>query len=285
MKKEPDKQVEEQFQQKVYTIANRIRRWKHHQSQLMPLFVGNDLGDDWTEDLTSGSEAYSAEEYSLHTTLGLPSDLDVHTRESVCSEALVKAEIALRRAEASEAIEDVRSCVRALATLGHDRAVHVRGQSMNTRANRFREVLEEKKVYHMEIYNQARNALLSLRIINDEATRRFYPVLTNEDTYRRDPSHRREPGDSKRNDGRLWHPLEPPQAPTVDASTRLAALPASTSGTRRSTSKYLNLGQRAWYPKLTFLFCRTERRSSHTEYSGGFLHAHSFVSLRRCGNF
>lgn len=130
-KKGQDNRVSDRLQQKLYTINNRLRRWKHQQSQLMPLFVGNDLDDQWCEvsDESDESEVQS----TLKNILGLPSDLDSDTREIVCSEALITAEVALRRAEASEALEDVRSCVRALANLGHNRAVHVRGQGMNTR--------------------------------------------------------------------------------------------------------------------------------------------------------
>lgn len=183
-----------------------------------------------------------AQNISVHA-LGLPSDLSIDDRNRICgTSSLVDVEVALRHAEAFEALESVRASIRSLDALNRESLVQLRHQSQQTRSARLVQSKILRKDTGISTYNRARDCLEALGVLSNESLRNYYPRLTLADTTRRNPVHRREVGDSRLNDGRAWHPLVPPSLPRlrVGQSTNVQPLSSSSSGTRR------NIGEQSW---------------------------------------
>lgn len=200
-------------------------------------------GDQNEADESQEEREKEASEVSLVVSgmkLGLPSDLDIDERRRICSEdsLLVAVEISLRHAEASESLESVRSAVRSLNRLERESTVKLRGQGLQTRSTKLRDTRMRDKLFHIAIYNRARDCLQALGVLDDPEMAGYYPRLVPEDASRINPARRREPGSSKFTDGRVWHPLVPPSLPRGNPISDAArSLNPSSSSTRRNTSE------------------------------------------------
>jgi hypothetical protein len=135
--------------------------------------------------------------------LGLPSDLHADQREEAAMMELVVAERSFRIGEVNDVLKELRKTVKHLGILEHDKLVHTRGQDQNTRANnQIRDHARERDLL-IAHYNAARQALINLGQSNDPVAL-AYPELTVRDTYRKWPEARRQIGDSRRLDAKLW---------------------------------------------------------------------------------
>lgn len=204
---------------------------------LMPLLDTQELP---TVEMTDVIEE-SAQNISLYS-LGLPSDLSLDERGLLCSSVLIDAEISLRHAEAFEALESIRASVRSLDALNRESVVQLRQQSQQTRSARLVRSKVLRKEVGISTYNRARDCLEALGVLSTESLRGYYPRLTVADTIRRNPVYRREIGDSRVNDGRVWHPLVPPSLPRLHSGQSTALqLKSSSSGSRRNIGKCFHL--------------------------------------------
>lgn len=194
--------------------------------------IAGSSGDELTDNLVTVWDGLLD-----RVSFGLPSELDTQVRSVVCPASMTRSEIRLRHAEAHEAVEAIKTMVRSLGAIEHARMVHARGLELNTRAGREKEKRRARLVFSIDTYNRARSALLALGALEDTSVDQFYPPLTIADTFRKDPSSRREVGDSRISDGALWRPLATPSLPKPDGEGSLRGLlPASATGTRRGIS-------------------------------------------------
>lgn len=169
--------------------------------------------------------------------IGLPSDacLDAEYRES--HSELIRLEQILRKGEAIEALDKVRTTVRMLGALYHEKEVHTRGQDQNTRANSLIRDLECRRDLHIQMYNGARTALHTLKRDGREPASNDLPHLTVKDTYRRAPEGRRVIGDSRRIDGGLWTGSE--QKPMMKATpSGIPKTAGTTEMSKRQSREY-----------------------------------------------
>lgn len=227
---------------KLTNVLNRsVRSWQTKRSSFYPsCAVADDLLSDNDEVLSEDEDRQLQSAWSKlldGITLGLPSELDPTARLAACPEVLIQAETRLRHAEAHEALDAVRSEVRTLGSIEHNRLIHSRGLDSGTRASRAKGLHRSRFYFHMDTYNRARECLLALGALTDPGMHSFYPVLTVADTFRRDPEGRREVGDSRLTDGQLWRPLAVPPIQAISSSGSKVSLTPSSTGTRRSNSE------------------------------------------------
>ncbi|RDB28165.1 hypothetical protein Hypma_001335 [Hypsizygus marmoreus] len=133
--------------------------------------------------------------------LFLPSDFSESERADLDLSVCAQHEHQLREGEAFDALRHLQTIVKTLDALSTAKRKDARGQDQNTRAlTRIKEV-EGQRDLAMRDYAAARTALLALG--EPEADNRF-PTLTLQDTYRKSTRDKREVGDSRRMDGKLW---------------------------------------------------------------------------------
>lgn len=154
---------------------------------------GEDSSDDWADTADI-----------LHEVLGLPSDQDDSKDWDERMRELGVIEVRLRKAEAVEAVEGIRRSAKRMGASSTDREKNVRGYDANTRAKTQGEELQRKHDLHITHYDSARTSLLHLRRLLDDLSVPELPVITNDDTRRKPPEWRRQIGDSRQQDGRIW---------------------------------------------------------------------------------
>lgn len=227
--------------------------WREHQRRNLAwyachipngyeVFLGESEEDDIDED----------------TTLGLPSDLIMSTDliDDHGIRRLIGIESSLRLAEAQEALGGVRRMVKMISATWDNKAVNSRGGTQNRRSQSNIDDLTDKRDRHMETYNTARKVLILLSEVGDCAKIPKLPLLSEADTKRRAPQGRRQPGDSRHEDGPLWGGSIGSGSASVAvraANPRLrpasTEYPVLTSQSRRAPSEPINLPCRNDYSR------------------------------------
>jgi hypothetical protein len=135
--------------------------------------------------------------------LFLPSNLSDSERTELGLSALADEEATLRQAQANECILQLRFNVKVITVLQKKRKRNVRGQRGNTRARSELQTVEDNRDRLLAIYNTSRATLIHLGVLLPTDSR--LPPLTIDDLDRKDTSEKRQPGDTHRSEGRLWH--------------------------------------------------------------------------------
>jgi hypothetical protein len=222
----PLKTTADQIVRTTTRLEQWLSSWREVQRQCMPEVDLEPGQPDVPQSADMHQEGESDREWVDHGSadacledelLGLPSDLRADQRNSPAMSDMVSTECAFRIGEVNDLLKEIRKTVKHLGILEHDKVVHTRGQDQNTRANnQIRDHIRERDLL-IAHYNASRQALISLGE-GDDAIAQSYPVLTVKDTFRKWPEARRQIGDSRRLDAKLW------------TTAGLAPIPTDTEG-------------------------------------------------------
>ncbi|KAJ6474802.1 hypothetical protein C8R45DRAFT_935329 [Mycena sanguinolenta] len=148
-----------------------------------------------------------ADKVASHTALGpaiedeklfLPSDLTEMERGKMDLVALGLEESRWREGQAFDVLQALQHIVKSIGALRNRKIKQERQQKQNSRAgDQIAEALKRQN-HHIESYNSARLALISL----NGSTK--FPPLTEADLFMKSVQQKRQVGDSKRTDGLLW---------------------------------------------------------------------------------
>ena len=154
------------------TLSHRVQSWRQIQHVYMPC-AGRLLSDMSSDDEMS-SQASKPESFPLLLPSAVPGEL----HEAGCLPGLVKKVIRLRRAQAEDALHQVRRSLHIRQSLVHYKHIHVEGpsQSRNTRTAALLTHFQDRLRRHVERYWVARAALIQLDP-NGEWTVIFRPLL------------------------------------------------------------------------------------------------------------
>jgi hypothetical protein len=137
--------------------------------------------------------------------LWLPSDFPFSEREALDLAILGGEETKLREGEAFDALLLIRTAVKTVVALRDRKTKNARGQAENTRSGILIKNAEGQRDLHMQTYNFARSAMITLGFLDPRDTLSPFPPLTLEDTFMKSRQRKRGLGDSHRTDGLLWH--------------------------------------------------------------------------------
>ncbi|KAI0043482.1 hypothetical protein FA95DRAFT_1498510, partial [Auriscalpium vulgare] len=137
-------------------LRHRITAWRAIQQIYMP-GTANLLA-------TPGPDSDGTDHDPSKIKLLLPSELSSPLRATVCVPGLATKELRLRRAQAEDALHQVRRSVRVTLGIRHYKRVHVDGpgQKANTRARGMIDRLQEKQRRHVLRYRASYSALEAL---------------------------------------------------------------------------------------------------------------------------
>ncbi|KAJ6482251.1 hypothetical protein DFH09DRAFT_1462551, partial [Mycena vulgaris] len=130
--------------------------------------------------------------------LYLPSDLTERERVQMDLVDLGKEEERWREGQAFDSLRALQNVVKALSALRNRKFKNERQQKQRTRAGDHIADSTKRRDHHMESYNVARLALISLGGCSN------FPALTEDDLFMKSVQQKRHGGDSKRTDGLLW---------------------------------------------------------------------------------
>ena len=134
--------------------------------------------------------------------LMLPSFLNKQTRPSHDLEVLADVELALRKGQAYDALNKLRTSIRIWNYNFEFKKNEVRGQKQNTRAQRFLKTLHEDIKSAAATYRRARAALVHLGIPEDDIV--FRPLLDSE-LYLKNTTKPAKLGDNRKEDPWFWY--------------------------------------------------------------------------------
>lgn len=169
-------------------ISLRLERWRSLQADHMASAQNS---------LPSTSSAVADDE-EPH----LPSYFSRSERAEMSLSELAEEELALRRVQIVECIMQLRRSAKKLSYSRAQKKKHLPGQGTGTRATVIRNAIEFNQECLLLIYGVARHALIHLS--EDNQVGEAFPPLTAADLYRKSTSHKRQLGDSRRSDGKLW---------------------------------------------------------------------------------
>ena len=130
--------------------------------------------------------------------LYLPSDLSTAERQKFDLKKLAAEEARWREGEVFDILRALQHVVKAISALRNRKTKNDRHQKQNSRAgDQIREALTRRN-HHMESYNAARAAVISLNGSSN------FPALTENDLFMKSVQQKRHVGDSKRTDGLLF---------------------------------------------------------------------------------
>lgn len=135
--------------------------------------------------------------------LFLPSDFVLGERQSLRLTTLAINETRLREGQAFDALLKICGHVKCINSMWHRKAKDVRGVSAHTRSLECIRDAESRRDAQVMLYEAARQALIRLDVMDDSKDAQF-PKLEQDDMARHSTEARRQTGDSKRHDGRLW---------------------------------------------------------------------------------
>lgn len=175
-------------------LRGRISSWRVIQQELL----GNALSifqSDSGLDLTNSDEPEREKLY-------LPSDLTRAQLDEHNLTALSIVELTLRQGRMYDAIRAIQFARKAVDALNRDKNRNAWSQSQKIQASTKAEVPE--RIINSEIanYSACRAALITL---GGSSYVEALPVLTVQDAYRKSTHLRRQPGDSKVNNGRIYN--------------------------------------------------------------------------------
>jgi hypothetical protein len=165
-------------------LSVRLAKFFNEQAKAMPTITGR-----------SQSKPKKVEDTILH----LPSDFNATQRLELKLEPLAREEKLLREGELVDALAEVRETAQHLSCARARKQKHARGQRQNTRALGQLLAAEQDRNAAIEDYNASR---LRLGNLVDEDPR--FPPLTIKDTFRKSTELKRQIGDSKRGEGKIW---------------------------------------------------------------------------------
>lgn len=168
-------------------LVGRLTKWRATQASLLPLVD------------VIGRQDCPIEKEQLF----LPSDFDLAKRQSLNLVSLGVNEARLREGQAFDALLKIRSHVKAIRTMLHRKAKDVRGVTAHTRSMACIKDAESRRDAQIAIYESARQALIRLDVMDDSCDSQF-PKLEEKDLERNSTEARRQVGDSKRYDGKMW---------------------------------------------------------------------------------
>lgn len=132
----------------------------------------------------------------------LPSFLNKQADPPHDIEVLVDIELALRKGQAHDALNKLRTSIRIWNYNFEFKKNEVRGQKQNTRAQRFLKTLHEDIKSAAATYRRARAALVHLGIPEDNVV--FRPLLDSE-LYLKNTSKPAKLGDNRKEDPWFWY--------------------------------------------------------------------------------
>ena len=144
------------LQEKRTALRRRIDNWRTIQAVYMPGVLP--LLTDTVLSQSNSEDEIAAERIQLW----LPSSCPAQIRTSGCLDGLSNKEWRLRRAQADEALNDLRQSLCVQAHMVSFKSRNTRGQRPNTRANRFIKSNQLRTCHHADRYCHARSALLAL---------------------------------------------------------------------------------------------------------------------------
>lgn len=136
----------------------------------------------------------------------LPSDFSSIERKAMGSAilALARDEKALREGEAYDAIESLKTKIKALSAMWDGKNKHSRGLDANTRSKAAIKTVMEQRDALIASYMASREAIVNLSLDRSDDATSAFPPLTLQDTYRKSTSQRRQIGDSRRTAPSPW---------------------------------------------------------------------------------
>lgn len=216
----------------------------------------------------------------------LPSFFSPSERAEMSLLELEKEELELRRAQIVECIMQLRRSAKKLSSARAQKKKDGRGQYEGSRSATQRHILEFNQECLLLIYNTGRKAFISLS--DDEHIGEAFPALSTEDLFRKSTTEKRQLGDSRRSDGRLWgvgaratldsatsvppsdHLSASPSTPTAPAQTQHTTSESSNfeedppgdrageNGRRRETADEERIDGKLWSPVLGLSIAEVE---------------------------
>ncbi|KAL0564850.1 hypothetical protein V5O48_017186 [Marasmius crinis-equi] len=131
--------------------------------------------------------------------LGLPSEMTEEERVTHGTTQLAIQEASLRTSHAYDTVNALQSTCRKIEVLVLYKDQNVSTEKMRTRMGTSIQNVLDVRARQLAVYNYNRRMLMELKGEDCDL-----PVLSVEDTERKDIDHKRRAGDSKRRDGTLW---------------------------------------------------------------------------------
>lgn len=170
-------------------IEKRLERWRNLQANFMPTVRDHVLAQP--------SVPIESE------TLFLPSHFSSELRKEMNLEALGAEEFQLREAEIFECIMQLRQYSMHLSYMNNQKKKDTQAQRNSSRSSTRRKTVEKNQDCLLKIYNTARAALLNFSV-DTEAVLHQFPALSVDDLERKSTADKRQQGDSRRSEGKLW---------------------------------------------------------------------------------
>lgn len=238
-------------EQQSEALSLRIHEWRKVQKKLMP-----EVGDLVQETSRKSSSESSSSVTILRQKLYLPSEIPKTNKE--CNSENIKylgsQEVILRTGQAFDAVTKTCNACKAISTIKQHRKKHDSGQSANTRSLDALKSLERSRDYHIKLYNNARQSMISLGHISNDDPK--FPLLSEKDTFRKPTTSKRELGASSVMDGPIWQmnssSSRPRYTPLEDTSPGMFSTCISFLTLTRTISRYgkvTNPAQCHWHPR------------------------------------
>ncbi|KIY49878.1 hypothetical protein FISHEDRAFT_72506 [Fistulina hepatica ATCC 64428] len=198
-----------------------IERNQHRLIYLMRSYDDHELQatkeiDNTREFLTTQVNDFRAQQaVLLPQPLYLPSTLSPRQRVEWGLMSMVEIEIKLREAAIHDEQGNICTATVLVSSGNKAKKKHATGQAANTRAMKLIETSEKMQTECIARYNRHRDALISLHEYKDAAVECPYNRISVADTVRKNTFEDRALGDSRRNDGAIYHGGGP--AASVDA--------------------------------------------------------------------
>jgi hypothetical protein len=189
-KEHPLMATEKEIDENRSVLLERTETWRAYQQRFMPTVIARVLSSPLRD--------------PENETLYLPSDFTASEREELLLVKIADEEANLREGQAFDIILQLRSVVKHLAAIRGLKMKNAKGQKENTRA--FTKIARAQFIcdHVLETYTCARAALESLKCLDDETTRRRYPVLTQDSLQRKSTTDKKARGETYHTDGGLW---------------------------------------------------------------------------------
>ncbi|KAK7026078.1 hypothetical protein VNI00_015724 [Paramarasmius palmivorus] len=136
--------------------------------------------------------------------LFLPSDVPSATRVQLNMTTLGSHEASLREAQLNELVSNIKTVAGSIGTMLEFRSKNIKDQDAKTRSEKEVASAFSRRDRLIIRYNQARQALINLGLLDPKDKNSPYPHMKPADTHRLRVNIRRQAGDSRRSDGMLW---------------------------------------------------------------------------------
>ncbi|KAJ7243463.1 hypothetical protein C8J57DRAFT_1243408 [Mycena rebaudengoi] len=213
-------------------LQRSIRDWRKIQIKLMPK-VGDVVA-------TQAVTAPAVQEEKLFPPSDFSSEPERHTLDLT---SLAAEEVKWREGQIFDSLRAIQNIVKAMSALRYQKNKHSRQQKQNTRSGDTIREAQTRWDHHMESYEAACQALMALNSGHQ------FPPLTEADLYMKPVPQKRQVGDSRHTDGKLWRAALPTpidedidediseEAFETDGLTEEPTPQATTSGTQMDRRK------------------------------------------------